>query len=101
MPNSKSAAKRLRQDNVRRGRNRARKSALRRQVRKVREAVSGGDTERAEQEFVRASHLLDRGGTKNLIHPNKAARIKSRLQKLIRKAKGIVPKAEETVTAGE
>lgn len=95
MPNSKSAAKRLRQDKVRRDRNRARKSALRRQIRKVRAAVSGGDTEKAEQEFVRAAHLLDRNESKNVIHRNKAARTKSRLQKQIREAKGIAPKEEQ------
>ncbi|MEX0818963.1 MAG: 30S ribosomal protein S20, partial [Pirellulaceae bacterium] len=43
MPNSKSAKKRLRQTEVRRDRNKAVKSALRSQLRKVREAVQAGD----------------------------------------------------------
>ena len=87
MPNTTSAKKRLRQDKVRRLRNRASKSAIRTQIRKVREAAQAGDIEKAEQEFVRAAKRLDQAGAQRVIHPNKAARLKSRLQHLIKKAK--------------
>jgi len=87
MPNSKSAEKRLRQDEVRRARNRSAKSAMRTQIRKVREAVDAGDAERAEQEFQVAAKKLDRAGAKNVIHRNKASRTKSRLQKAIKAIK--------------
>ena len=87
MPNTKSAKKRLRQNIVRRMRNRIKKSAMRTQIRKVREAIAAGDLERAEQEYRLAAKKLDRAGTQNLIHRNKAARTKSRLQKLIKQAK--------------
>jgi len=89
MPNTKSAEKRLRQNQERRGRNRQRKSVLRNQVKKVHEAVKRGDVERAEQEYVRAAHFLDRAAARNLIHRNAAARTKSRIQKSIRLAKGV------------
>lgn len=87
MPNSKSAKKRLRQDAVRRLRNRMVKSAMRNQLRKVREAATAGDIEKAQEEYRDAAKKLDRAGARNIIHPNKAARTKSRLQQLIKKAK--------------
>ena len=51
MPNSKSATKRLRQNVTHRDRNRAVKSDLRTQLRKVRAAVAAGDVAKAEAEF--------------------------------------------------
>ncbi len=87
MPNTKSAKKRLNQNEARRARNRSQKSLVRSQIRRVREAVKAGDVEQAEAEFRLAAKRLDRAGSKNLIHPNRAARTKSRLQKLIKSAK--------------
>ena len=87
MPNSKSAEKRLRQTEVRRQRNRSIKSAVRSQIRKVREAVQAGDIAKADEEFRAAAKKLDRAGARNIIHKNNAARTKSRLQRLIRSAK--------------
>ena len=87
MPNTKSAAKRLRQNVVRRARNRSIRKAVRNQCRKVREAVVAGDVERAETEFRVAAKRLDRAGAKNIIHPNSAARIKSRLSAKIKAIK--------------
>ncbi len=86
MPNTTSAKKRLRQNIVRRDQNRAAKSALRTQLRKVREAIASGDTAKAahlEQEL----KDLDQAGSRRIIHPNKASRLKSRLQHAIRKVK--------------
>jgi small subunit ribosomal protein S20 len=87
MPNTKSAKKRLRQNEERRLRNRSAKSSLRSQLRQVREAVAAGEIDKAEAEFRVAAQRLDRAGTRHLIHANKAARTKSRLQKLIKSAK--------------
>ncbi len=87
MPNTKSAKKRLRQNEARRSQNRAKKSTLRTQIRKVREAVAAGQIETAEEQFRLASKQLDRAGASNLVHRNAVARTKSRLQKLIKSAK--------------
>lgn len=87
MPNTASAKKRLRQNEVNRTRNRAQRSAMRNQIRRVREAVTAGDLEKAETEFRLAAKRLDQAGAKRLIHPNKASRTKSRLQHLIKSAK--------------
>ncbi len=87
MPNTKSAKKRLRQNIKRRLRNRMIKSAVKTQMRKVRRAVAEGDVDRAEAEFRLACKKLDKAAAKRVIHPNKAARHKSRLSELIRKLK--------------
>lgn len=99
MPNSKSAKKRLRQNETRRLRNRAVKSAMRTQLNRVREAVKAGEFEQADQEYRLAAKSLDRAGSRRVIHPNKAARVKSRLQHMIKKAKGAA-KEEAQVPAG-
>ena len=88
MPNSEGAKKRLRQNFVRRDRNKAIKSAMRSQIRKVREAVESGDIGVAEEQFKLAAKRLDRAGARNIIHRNVASRTKSRLQKMIKVAKG-------------
>ena len=87
MPNTASAKKRLRQNEVRRLHNRTIKSAVRTQIKKVRQAVDAGEIDKAEAEFRAAAKKLDQAGAKRVIHPNKSARQKSRLQALIRKAK--------------
>ena len=82
MPNTASAKKRLRQNETRRQRNRGQRSDLRTSIRKVNAAlVSINDA------YVSAQKKLDKAGAKNLIHRNKAARTKSRLQARIQKAK--------------
>ena len=87
MPNTKTANRRLRQNVVHRARNRSIKRAVRTHCRKVREAVTAGDVERAETEFRLAARGLDRAGAKNIIHRNAAARIKSRLSAKIKAIK--------------
>ncbi|MFO0913544.1 MAG: 30S ribosomal protein S20 [Pirellulales bacterium] len=87
MPNTKSAKKRLRQSLERRLRNRATKSAIRNQIRKVRDAVKAGTLDVAEAELRQVTKKLDRAAAKNVIHRNAAARYKSRLSHLIVKSK--------------
>ena len=87
MPTTKSAEKRLRQNIARRQRNRMVKSSVRTQVRKVRDAAVAGDIQRAEDEYRQAAKKLDRAGARGILHPNKTARVKSRLQSLIKKTK--------------
>jgi len=86
MPNTPSAIKRLRQNETRKTLNRANRSNMRTQLRRVREAVQAGELDRARQEFRLAAKKLDRAAAKNLIHKNAAARTKSRLNALIKNA---------------
>ncbi|MFI4876917.1 MAG: 30S ribosomal protein S20, partial [Blastopirellula sp. JB062] len=60
MPNTQSAKKRLRQNEVRRARNRAVKSALRHQIRKVRVAIAAGDVGVMDTELKAAVKRLDK-----------------------------------------
>lgn len=76
MPNSKSAEKRMRTNQVRAERNRAFRSRLRTALKKVR---SASDSAVGADALREASSLLDRAAQKRIIHPNKAARAKSRL----------------------
>ena len=81
MPNVKSAEKRMRTNEIRAQRNKQQRSRLRSAVRKVREAASA---EGAGEALQQAISLLDRAARKRLIHPNKAARAKSRLTSYVK-----------------
>jgi small subunit ribosomal protein S20 len=87
MPTTKSATKRLRQSQEKRLRNRSVKRSIRSQYQKVIKAVQAGDAGQAEQELQEAAKQLDRAGTRHIIHPNAAARTKSRLSAKIKKIK--------------
>jgi small subunit ribosomal protein S20 len=80
MPQHKSAEKRIRQDEKKRQRNRIKRSKMKTAIKKVKEAP---DKETAEKELVKTVSLLDRLAVKGIIHPNKAANIKSKLQKKV------------------
>lgn len=81
MANTKSALKALRQSEKRRRRNQAARSATRTHVKKARLAVESTSPEEAREALKRALRALDRAAQKGVIHPNNAARRKSRLMK--------------------
>ena len=74
MANIKSAIKRNRQNEVRRSRNRSFRSEMRTLVKTARDSGRAEDTNAAIKK-------IDRAAAKGIIHANKAAREKSRLQK--------------------
>lgn len=82
MPNVKSAEKRMRTSAKRAARNRHVRSRLRTAIKKVRTADSPDVAATALREAI---SLLDRAAAKNVIHPNKAARAKSRLSASVSK----------------
>jgi small subunit ribosomal protein S20 len=79
MPNNPSAAKRMRQEQKRRLHNRSIKSLVKTQITKARQSIDD-DTD-AEVAVRSAVSELDRAAKKGVIHPNNAARRKSRLMK--------------------
>jgi len=87
MPNTKSASKRLRQNVERRTRNRSARSTVRNHVRKVRKAIAAGDVAQSESELRVAAKKLDQAASKRIMHPNCAARTKSRLSAAIKAIK--------------
>jgi small subunit ribosomal protein S20 len=83
MPHTKSAKKRLRQNEERRLRNRATKSALKTQIKKVLATAQGGSLDDLRKEYNLAAKKLDRAAAKRVVHPNLAARKKSQLARLL------------------
>lgn len=83
MANHKSAIKKMRQDEVRRQRNKAYKTRVKTVVKEVEAAIRDQNREAAEQAFKEAVPVIDRVAGKGIIHKNRAARKKSRLAKKI------------------
>ena len=83
MANSAQARKRVRQSIVRRERNVALKSKLRTFVKNVVKAIDVGDKALAGENYKIAVPIIDSSVSKGIIHKNKAARYKSRLNKQI------------------
>lgn len=79
MANIKSAIKRARQNIKRRQDNASTRSMYRTYVKHVLKAVEAGDKDVASKAFIQAQKVVDKAAGKGLIHANKAARIKSRL----------------------
>ncbi|RMG35859.1 MAG: 30S ribosomal protein S20 [Gammaproteobacteria bacterium] len=84
MANSPQARKRARQAEKRRQHNASRRSMMRTELKKVIKAIAAGDKEGAQEAYKRAVPLLDRLACKGLIHKNKAARHKRRLNAQIK-----------------
>ena len=85
MANHESAEKAYRQSLVNRDRNRQYRSRLRTALKRVRTANDSAEGATALRE---ASSLLDRAARKRIIHPNKAARAKSRLSAFLGRLAG-------------
>lgn len=79
MANIKSQIKRIKTNEKARQRNKAVKSSLKTAIRKAREAVAAGDTQKAEELTREASRKLDKAVSKGVIHKNQAANKKSAL----------------------
>lgn len=84
MANSRQARKRARQGEARRQHNAALRSRMRTFIKKVVNAIDSGDKKAAEAAYKQAVPLIDNSAGRNMIHANKAARHKSRLNARIR-----------------
>ena len=84
MANSPQARKRARQAERRRQHNAGFRSMFRTFIKKVIAAVDAGDKAGAEEAYKNAVVVIDKTTGKGLIHKNKAARHKSRLNARIR-----------------
>ncbi|MCW8924717.1 MAG: 30S ribosomal protein S20 [Xanthomonadales bacterium] len=84
MANSLSARKRARQAEKHRLLNASQRSHMRTAIKKVLTAIESGDKSAAESAYKAAVPAIDRSVTKGLMHRNKAARHKSRLNNHVR-----------------
>lgn len=83
MANHKSAIKRNRQTVVRTERNRAEKSRMKTVRKKAIAAITSGDKAAATKAVSEFSSVVDKAAKRNLIHPNKAANLKSKTAKAL------------------
>lgn len=81
MANHKSAEKRIRQNEKRNTINRANRSKLRTQIKKLRTALGAHDKTASGEALAPTVSLIDKMVNKGIIHRNTAARYKSRLTK--------------------
>jgi small subunit ribosomal protein S20 len=87
MPNTKSAAKAMRQAIVRRARNIKAKDKFKDAVKEVKKLIAAGKKSDAVKAMQAAMSALDKAAKTRVIHKNTASRKKSRLAKAIAKLK--------------
>jgi small subunit ribosomal protein S20 len=83
LANTAQARKRVRQSEKARTRNAAQKSNFRTSIKKVLKSLSDKNKDQSNANFKEAMSVMDKLVIKGLIHKNKAARQKSRLNKKI------------------
>ena len=84
MANSAQAIKRARQAEKHRQLNASQRSNMRTHIKRVLAAIKRGDRDAATEAYRAAVPVIDSAAGKGLIHANKAARHKRRLNQLIR-----------------
>ncbi|MBI4584492.1 MAG: 30S ribosomal protein S20 [Planctomycetes bacterium] len=88
MAHSISARKRIRQNNRRTLQNRGVKSEIKTRIKKLAEVVAQNNAEAAQAIFLLVVSKIDKAKKNEIIHRNKAARLKSKLAVLMNKLKG-------------
>lgn len=81
MPNIKSASKRMRQERVRRARNKIRRRQMRTAIRRFRDMLQEKQLTEARGFLPTVYSEIDKKARKGVIHKNAAARYKARLTK--------------------
>ncbi len=81
MANIKSQIKRNRQNQARYERNRTVRTRLKTFRKRFHTHVEAGDADAAAKAYRAAAREFDKAATKGVIHPNKAANVKSRMAK--------------------
>lgn len=84
MANTAQAKKRARQNDSQRAHNASLRSIFRTAIKKIIKAIEGGDKKAATESYKENVAIIDRIADKKIIHKNKAARHKSRLNSAIK-----------------
>ncbi len=87
MPIGKSAIKQMRSSARKQKANKSYRTLSKSQITRAEKVISSGDLEKAQPAVTAAISALDRTAQKGIIHPNNAARRKSRLMKKLNAAK--------------
>lgn len=85
MANTAQAKKRARQSEKRRQHNMSMRSQLRTSIKKIHSAIAANDKTSADAGYREAQPVIDKMVSKGIIHKNKAARHKSRLNAQLKK----------------
>ncbi len=88
MANTAQARKRARQNTKRRQQTASQRSMVRTYLKRVDAAIASKDYAAATEAYNKAVPVIDRMADKGIIHKNKAARRKSRLNKAIKNLQG-------------
>jgi small subunit ribosomal protein S20 len=99
LPKSKSAEKAARAAERKQLRNKSVRSATKTHLARAERLISSNELEPAQQAVLAATSALDRAAKKGVIHPNTAARRKSRLMKKFNQAKLSSPAEQKTTIA--
>jgi small subunit ribosomal protein S20 len=83
--NTAQATKRAQQGKLRAAHNGAQRSRFRTAIKNLRKAIESKDKSADLKAFQTTVSVIDQTVSKGLIHPNKAARLKSRLNRSLRK----------------
>ena len=100
MPRSKSVQKQVRVTEKRRLRNKSIRSLCKTNITKAERLIFLGELELAQSMTVDAISSLDKAAEKGVIHPNNAARRKSRLMKKLNQALALSSAEPETEEVG-
>lgn len=84
MANTAQAKKRARQNDSQRAHNASLRSIFRTAVKKITKVIESGDKKAAAESYKENVAIIDRIADKKIIHKNKAARHKSRLNSAIK-----------------
>ena len=87
MPNIKSAKKRVLVNDKKNAQNKAIRSAVKTEIKKIDALIKDGKLDEAKAALSNAFSVIDSACSKNIIHPNNAANKKSRLAKKVDGAK--------------
>jgi small subunit ribosomal protein S20 len=79
MPSSVSAKKRVRQNAKRRRRNRVTKKVIKTSSKRVATSIAASELDQAATDLKVAMSKIDKAGSRRVLHPNTAARRKSKL----------------------
>ncbi len=81
MAKSKTPAKRARNAEKARVRNKSYKSTLKTSIKRFEVSLTGADVDASREKLLQATSLIDKSVSKGILHKNNAARKKSRLTK--------------------
>jgi small subunit ribosomal protein S20 len=96
LPSSNSVQKQARVDEKRRLRNKSTRSLCKTNITKAEKYIFSGELESARETVIAAISSLDKAAEKRVLHPNNAARRKSRLMKKLNKASSLAEAEQET-----